>query len=982
MAAVSSEVTLLGSECAKYGLTSSDILGGRVKEIPNVTNQLILELLRFKDATPSCSYRMLFDWLKMIYGSRWPHENAPTLAAVTKSIERLKRQHDKLKKKRDSKAKRVEISDFLQEVYVLPKLGLCRGILRQFAPPRAPTIDKSSQKVMELRQKLYAVTRNTGKRLKRQESIIRDQKKVIKQHEKKLNQTSVQLTVLRKKLNAVNHRVGYWKKQAGEMQKLYSTQNKQLQGEIKLLKEKINSLDLELSETIESTIDTTIKTFEGGKYTDDVQACVYELLSLNVGVRNVAPVIRCVLSSLAHKSVDRLPSYGLTCQMILESLAVVQAQLGEALSETHGYTTLQSDGTTKYGQHYAALDVQDSSTTYSLGLRQVFSGSSVDTLETLKEILHDVDAVQLQLGKKAVSSKIVMKIKNTMSDRHAAEKAFNELLHDFRADILPTIAENWSNMTDEEKEQLTRINNFFCGLHYLVGLADSAEEALKQWEAQCFNDTVTSSGTQRLVRTACKAFHHRGSQQSGCSASFHTYLQRHGIHKVPLAAFIGNRFNILFYDAAGVYYLKNHMIEYIESAHGQQANRLLQSVLDDLKQSVYISGCRALGLIDKVVTGPLWRKLEESNISVLDMGSYYTEMKARFDSWSTDSRAFVEGTACITSDIPIHKDDVWSALVANNDVTDIMTLEALQILFSSFSITTQRLLIDHLPDGIYSSFNNDLREEVASVPTTNVAPERDFAMLDRLLREKPNATTIALESMILYSHNKTSNWLDQKASEEKEILHKAVRTLAPVIRKKFKERREEIEARAAAALEKKQEEIQRKHLQAVKEKEMLTKEIEKLRLWTCRADVTNGLAQFSRKRDKLQALKLQIKFRDKVLNQTHSDRSLFRFSHKGKQHTVVQLTENLCQLLGDSGALSSDQEDTSPSLEMIMIQPELLIGRRIKHRFNIDKKLVWFDGRVTKMDKDTGLFEVIYEEDEVCQFDLLEDVENGDLQVF
>ena len=103
---------------------------------------------------------------------------------------------------------------------------------------------------------------------------------------------------------------------------------------------------------IESTIDTTIKTFEGGKYTDDVRACVYELLSLNFGVRNVAPVIRCVLSSLAHKSVDRLPSYGLTCQMILESLAVVQAQLGEALSETPGYTTLQSDGTTKWPTLY------------------------------------------------------------------------------------------------------------------------------------------------------------------------------------------------------------------------------------------------------------------------------------------------------------------------------------------------------------------------------------------------------------------------------------------------------------------------------------------------------------------------------------------------------------------------------------------------------------------------------------------------------
>ena len=48
-------------------------------------------------------------------------------------------------------------------------------------------------------------------------------------------------------------------------------------------------------------------------------------------------------------------------------------------------------------------------------------------------------------------------------------------------------------------------------------------------------------------------------------------------------------------------------------------------------------------------------------------------------------------------------------------------------------------------------------EEVASVPTTNLAPERDFAILDRLVREKPNAS-VALESMILYSHNKTSSW--------------------------------------------------------------------------------------------------------------------------------------------------------------------------------------------------------------------------------
>ena len=56
----------------------------------------------------------------------------------------------------------------------------------------------------------------------------------------------------------------------------------------------------------------------------------------------------------------------------------------------------------------------------------------------------------LCVSKEAVSSKIIMQIKNTMSDRHAAEKAFNELLCDFRADILPTVAENWTSMTDEQ----------------------------------------------------------------------------------------------------------------------------------------------------------------------------------------------------------------------------------------------------------------------------------------------------------------------------------------------------------------------------------------------------------------------------------------------------------------------------------------------------------------------------------------------------
>ena len=100
--------------------------------------------------------------------------------------------------------------------------------------------------------------------------------------------------------------------------------------------------------------------------------------------------------------------------------------------------------------------------------------------------------------------------------------------------------------------------------------------------------------------------------------------------------------------------------------------------------------------------------------------------------------------------------------------------------------------------------------ETASVPTTNVAPERDFAILDRMIREKPNANLVAIESMILYSH-KSSHWLEQKTCEERELLLRAARTLAPAIRERFKNRRLALEKRRGEALVKKQQ-LQRENI--------------------------------------------------------------------------------------------------------------------------------------------------------------------------
>ena len=104
-------------------------------------------------------------------------------------------------------------------------------------------------------------------------------------------------------------------------------------------------------------------------------------------MRNVAPIIRYVLKCLVHKCVSCLLSYGLTCQMILESLTIAQAQLGNELSQVSGCTTLQTDGTTKFGEHFSTYDIRTEEAVTYTAIRHIFQKYN-------REILSVIDSVQ------------------------------------------------------------------------------------------------------------------------------------------------------------------------------------------------------------------------------------------------------------------------------------------------------------------------------------------------------------------------------------------------------------------------------------------------------------------------------------------------------------------------------------------------------------------------------------------------------------
>ena len=89
--------------------------------------------------------------------------------------------------------------------------------------------------------------------------------------------------------------------------------------------------------------------------------------------------------------------------------------------------------------------------------------------DILKQILGDIE---LAAGK-GTCTNLLVNIKNTMSDRHIVQKNFNNLLESYHSEILPDIITSWKEMSLEGQQQVSLLNNF-CGLHPIVGMANTA----------------------------------------------------------------------------------------------------------------------------------------------------------------------------------------------------------------------------------------------------------------------------------------------------------------------------------------------------------------------------------------------------------------------------------------------------------------------------------------------------------------------------
>ena len=136
--------------------------------------------------------------------------------------------------------------------------------------------------------------------------------------------------------------------------------------------------------------------------------------------------------------------------------------------------------------------------------------------------------------------------------------------------------------------------------------------------------------------------------------------------------------------------------------------------------------------------------------------------------------------------------------------------------------------------------------------------EHDFAQLDRLLREKPHASMLSLEAHILFSNNKTNEWLESKSQDELKSLMETARKLVPKHKQKFRERLAAIQAHRTEVQQKQEKEKQAAKQKFLLEKERITTDMIQFGLWQSETDVNEGLKIAKSETQKRQLLKAKL----------------------------------------------------------------------------------------------------------------------------
>ena len=378
--------------CKEANVTSAMLLD-KQEMVPIQTPKkgLILELFQIQTSA-AVPWQNFTSWVYTLFDETPPTERGQALRKLVVSL-KTKRQH--LQK---TTAKREDLERFLNEPFILPGHSIRSTSNPRPVTEKAPSqpriereaiqlvnkslakevvhlqaectaqkaeLSKKEEKIETLEQQYKP--HNVRRRMQRKDAKIAKQKECIDRQQKELKHRDQQ------EAKKAREQIRYYKQKCAQV--LDQSENeceycKDLEEELAKLKSKNLEL-LEANAILHDELATLkarkLVTYADGKYTDPTRLCVMDILSHNVGINQVEPVIRAVLR-LAEIECDKIPKHTAISEMLLESRSLSQIQLAHTLTDT-AYNTLHSDGTTKFGHKYCGYQISTAERSLTLGLQ-------------------------------------------------------------------------------------------------------------------------------------------------------------------------------------------------------------------------------------------------------------------------------------------------------------------------------------------------------------------------------------------------------------------------------------------------------------------------------------------------------------------------------------------------------------------------------------------------------------------------------------
>lgn len=351
------------------------------------------------------------------------------------------------------------------------------------------------------------------------------------------------------------------------------------------------------------------------------------------------------------------------------------------------------------------------------------------------------------------------------------------------------------------------------------------------------------------------------------------------------------------------------------------------------------------------------------------------------EEWAEDPTPVLSGQGhAIFSEVELKRDDVFNKLVAPTD-SDEDTKTLLKKIFTGFKDVYTRQLADQLPGGEHYQPSSDLIKQGASCQSTNISGERVFGQLDFQLKRAPNLKVDFAESKIMYPANDTATWLDQKSVTEHDSIISAARKSASEALSLSQTRHRDILAEKSRLLREKQEQKAKKEEKQRENKENILLEMNEYGgLWTTEATMDSELAKLQNYRQRMLAVKSQLRVRKSILQQK-ADKELLMFSSNRKAYTLAQLKKNLTKLF------EGNEDDDTSQMNKVLKNPAVLEFKYIRHLWEPEPaRDKWYDGYIHHMVVgDDGIIEYKIEyysppEEVFLSFDeLVADLRAGDL---